>query len=217
VQGLLRRISEQLQQILQQQPQQQPCNTGQPVKWQRLEAGSGAAAAAATGAWQPHRHQQQQQQQGVLNEGPQQPAGVAGMLLNAHDAALQQQGGVDLEWRLGFLQLLQQATALHRPLLQLLQASMAGMHGEYEPQQVRRSCSFAAYILWHEYFLRETKVPEQYAAPTHNPVIALCALIMLLSELSYCCICMIPCTKVMSSHALCHASCRLQPGGAWQR
>jgi hypothetical protein len=133
VQGLLRRISEQLQQLLQQQQQQ---SAGPPVKKQRLEAGLGHAA--GTGDWQQHQLQQQDLQ--VAGHCSAEAEGLhqqlAGMLLAAHDAAMQQQGGVDLEWRLGFLQLLQQAVALHAPLLQLLQASMAGMHGEYEPQQV---------------------------------------------------------------------------------
>jgi hypothetical protein len=61
---------------------------------------------------------------------------LAEMLLNAHDVAMQQQGGVDLEWRLAFLQVLQQAAALHGPLLRLLLGSMAGELDKYEPQQV---------------------------------------------------------------------------------
>jgi hypothetical protein len=129
---LLRRIAEQLQQILQQQQQQQQGQGSEPAgKRQRLELGA--------------RQQQQQQQQTTSLAG--QPQGAAGtaadmhdrlaaMLLNAHDAAMLQEGGFDLEWRLPFLQVLQRAVALHGPLLWLLLASMAGSEGEYDPQQV---------------------------------------------------------------------------------
>jgi hypothetical protein len=125
---LLRRIGAQLQQILQQQQQQQQGQGSEPAgKRQRLEIGA------------------RQQQQSTSLAGQPQAAAVtvadthdqlAKMLLNAHDAAMLKEGGVGLEWRLAFLQVLQHAVALHGALLRLLVASMAGSHGEYHPQQV---------------------------------------------------------------------------------
>jgi hypothetical protein len=120
---MLRRIEQQLQQTLQQQ--QQGRGLGPAGKRQRLEDGYQQQLL------QPDGHTGQQQDRADTCDQ------LAEMLLNAHDAAMQQPGGVDLEWRLAFLQLLQQTAALHAPLLRLLLASMVGSGGEYEPQQVR--------------------------------------------------------------------------------